>query len=421
MTRLRLTSMRRAAELPSEIFPHVGVHQVMATLGYGDAIGNEALGIQRVLRENGYDSRIYVQTADPRLEDRTSDYRGLIEVSRPDNILIHHFSIGSRASRVAFALPDRMMLVYHNITPPEYFINVNPTLMQLCFNGRRELGAYKSRCELAVCDSAFNRLELDQLGFPRTGVLPVVPNFEHLEGTPRRHLADGFDDAWTNILFVGRMIPNKRIEDLVRFFHSYRLNYNPASRLLLVGSHSGFERYVAALYDLIATLDTPNVHLIGYVSNEELTALYDVADLFLSASEHEGFCVPLVEAFYKRVPVIAFAATAVPDTMDGGGVLYDHKDPRRVASIMNTVLADATLQEEILQAQDAAVGRLLRQDFASTLLMFLDQVRRAPHMEQPRVTWDFWHQFDRSEALDELQQYRPSAFGALPKESERRR
>ena len=413
--------MRGAVEVPSETSPHGGVHQVMATLGYGDAIGNEALGIQRVLRETGYDSRIYVQTADPRLEDRTADYRELIEDSRPDNILIHHFSIGSLASRVAFALPDRMMLVYHNITPPEYFIDVNPTLVQLCFSGRRELGAYRSRCELALGDSAFNRRELDQMGFPRTGVLPVVPSFEHLEGAPHRHLTEGFDDAWTNILFVGRMIPNKRIEDLVRFFHAYHLKYNPASRLLLVGSYSGFDKYVAALHDLIATLDTPNVHLIGHVSNEELTALYDVADLFLSASEHEGFCVPLVEAFYKRVPVVAFAATAVPDTMDGGGVLYDHKDPRHVASIMNAVLADATLQEEILRAQDAALDRFLRRDFAGTLLVFVDQVRRAPHVERPRVTWDFWHQFDRSEELEELRQFRPSAFGALPKESEGRR
>ena len=389
----------------------------MATLGYGDAIGNEALGIQRVLHETGYDSRIYVQTADPRLEDLTADYRELIVDSRPDNILIHHFSIGSRASRVAFALPDRMMLIYHNITPPEYFIGVNPTLVQLCFTGRRELSAYRSRCDLAVGDSAFNRRELDQMGFPRTGVLPVVPSFEHLEDPPNRLLAEGFDDAWTNILFVGRMIPNKRIEDLIRFFHAYRVKYNPASRLLLVGAQRGFDEYVAAIHDLIARLDTSNVHLIGHVSNEELTALYDVADLFLSASEHEGFCVPLVEAFYKRVPVVAFAATAVPDTMDGGGVLYEHKDPRHVASLMNAVLEDAALQGEILRAQDAALARLLRKDFAGTLLAFVDQVRRAPRVEQPRVTWDFWHQLDRSEELDELQQYRPSAFQARPKES----
>ena len=97
------------------------VHQVLATLGYGDAIGHEVVGIQRVLREAGYQSEIFVETADPRLEDLTVDFRELPEASHPDNILIHHFSIGSRASRIAYALPDRMVLIYHNITPPRVF------------------------------------------------------------------------------------------------------------------------------------------------------------------------------------------------------------------------------------------------------------------------------------------------------------
>lgn len=393
----------------------VQVHQVLATLGYGDAIGNEVLGIQKVLCGAGYASRIYVQSAEPRVEDLTADYRDLLEESHPDNILIHHFSIGSRASRVAYALPDRMILVYHNITPPEYFIGVNPTLVQLCYSGRRELRAYVSRCDLALGDSEFNRVELEQMGFPRTGVLPVVPGFDHLDVTPNRLLAREFDDAWTNILFVGRTIPNKRIEDLVRFFHVYRRRYNPASRLLLVGSHSGFEDYLASVSNLIATLGTPDVHLIGHVSNEELTALYDVADLFLSASEHEGFCVPLVEAFRKRIPVVAFAATAVPATMDGGGVLYDYKDARHVASLMHAVLSDRVLEAEILRAQDAALDRLLRADFDQTVLGFVDQVRLAPRLPRPKITWDFWDQLERSNELEELRQYRPSAYQALPK------
>ena len=294
------------------------VHQVLATLGYGDAIGNEALGIRRVLLDAGYESRIYVETVDPRLEDETEDYRDLIDDSRPDNVLIHHFSLGSRASRVAFALPDRMILVYHNITPVRFLLDVRSPVVAQCYTGRRELGAYAPRCDLALGDSAFNRSELDALGFPRTGVLPVVPDFAHLDVTPHPWLARQFDDAATNILFVGRLIPNKRIEDLVRFFHAYRRRYNRASRLLLVGAHDLFDDYRAALADLVRRLGIPDVHLIGHVSNEELTALYDVADLFLSASEHEGFCVPLVEAFHKRIPVIAFAAAAVPATMDGG-------------------------------------------------------------------------------------------------------
>jgi L-malate glycosyltransferase len=396
--------------------PRPQVHQVLATLGYGDAIGHEVLGIQRVLREAGYASDIFVETADPRLEHRTRDYRDLLDVSDPDSVLIHHFSIGSRASRVAYALPDKMVLVYHNITPPEFFIGVHPLLVQLCFMGRRELGAYRSRCVLALGDSAFNRDELDALGFPRTGVLPVVPSFGHLAGTPDRRLADGFDDGWTNILFVGRMIPNKRIDDLIRTFHAYKTQCNPRARLLLVGSYGGFDLYFAMLQQLVATLGVPDVFFMGHVSNEELSAFYDVADIFLCASEHEGFCVPLVEAFHKRIPVVAYAAAAVPSTMDGGGVLYTDKSPLHVAQVLHAIADDEDLADRIVASQDAALARLLAQDFPGTLLTFVDQAIAAPSGEAPPVPFDFWDQFDLAERLEEVRLYRPSALRALPEQ-----
>ena len=392
----------------------IAVHQVMATLGYGDAIGNEALGIQRVLQDAGYASRIYVETVEKRLEDRTEDYRCLVDDSHADNILIHHFSIGSRASRVAFALPDRMILVYHNITPAHYFLDARFSIAKQCYTGRRELGAYAARCDLALGDSAFNRAELDALGFSHTGVLPVVPDFSHLDVTPHPWLARQFDDDSTNILFVGRIIPNKRIDDVIRFFHAYQSRYNPASRLLLVGSHTLFDDYRASIAHLIRRLGTPNVHLIGHVTNEELTAFYDVADLFLSASEHEGFCVPLIEAFHKRIPVVAFAAAAVPATMDGGGILYEHKDPRHVAALINTVLTDATLEDEVLASQDAALARLRARDFAGTLLEFVERVRTAPRRPPCRVAPDFWKQLALFEHLQDLKIFRPSVYGALP-------
>ena len=179
---------------------------MLATLGYGDAIGHEVLGIQRVLRAAGYESEIFVETADYRLESMTRDYRELVDASHPDNLLLHHFSLGSKASRTAFALPDRMALIYHNITPPEYFVGVHRTLARQCFRGRRELHAYVDRCDLALGDSEFNRQDLEALGFPRTAVLPVVPDFSHLDLEPNWLVARDFDDDWTNIVFVGRVI-----------------------------------------------------------------------------------------------------------------------------------------------------------------------------------------------------------------------
>ena len=226
--------------------------------------------------------------------------------------------------------------------PPEFFVGLHRSLSSECFRGRRELRAYADRCDLALGDSEFNRQDLEALGFRRTGVLPVVPDFSHLDGVADRTVADLFDDTWTNVLFVGRMVPNKKLEDVIRFFHAYHTFYNPRSRLLLVGAHGGFERYTAALHQLTATLGNSHVHFVGPVSNEELVAFYEIADLFLCASEHEGFCVPLVEAFYKQIPVLAYAATAVPATMDGAGVLYCDKDPSHVAALMDAVVSNAS-------------------------------------------------------------------------------
>jgi glycosyltransferase involved in cell wall biosynthesis len=390
------------------------VHQVLATLGYGDAIGNEVLGIQRVLRAAGYESEIFVETADPRVEHLTIDYREMVGAVTPDDILIHHFSIGSRASRTAYALPGRMVLVYHNITPPEYFVGVHDDLVKLCFRGRREQTAYAGRCTLALGDSEYNRQELEALGFSPSGVLPVVPDFVHLDRATDGALATNLDDGVANVMFVGRVIPNKKFEDVIRAFHVYRTRHNPQSRLLLVGSYSGFERYLAMLQGLIAKLGTPDVHFLGHVSNEELSAFYDVADLFLCASEHEGFCVPLIESFYKRVPVLAYAATAVPATMDGGGVLYHTKDPWHIAGLMDAVLGEPAIEEAVVASQDAALARLLAKDFAGTLLRFVEQVAATPPRPAPEVPWDFWPQFEQFDRFEELRQFRPALFRALP-------
>src|SRR5262245_55780044 len=392
------------------------IHQVLATLGYGDAIGHEVLGIQRVLRQSGYDSDIFVQTADPRLEDLTRDYRDLIDTSDASTILIHHFSIGSRASRIAYAVPGRQILIYHNITPPRFFVDVHERLAELCLKGRRELGIYPGRVDLALGDSEFNRAELEALGFSPTGVLPVVPDLSHLDVAPNALVAAGFDDDWTNIVFVGRIIPNKRIEDVIRYFHAYQRGFNQRSRLIFVGSYTGYERYLAMLHSMVSMLGTANVHFTGHVTDAELTAYYDVADLFLCASAHEGFCVPIVESFYKEVPVIAYAATAVPSTMDGAGVLYETQDPVEVAALMDAVLGNPPLYDSIVERQLQALDRLRAKDFGGTLLKFVAQVLARPPRPAPPIAWDFWDQFRLAEELQELQQYRPGIYQGLPEE-----
>src|SRR5438477_502671 len=199
---------------------------------------------------------------------------------------------------------------------------------------------------------------LRKAGFAPTGVLPVVPDFSHLDLEPNDLVAGQLDDEMTNIVFVGRIIPNKRIEDVIRYFHAYQRSFNPRSRLIFVGSYTGYDKYLAMLHELVADLGTSRVQFTGHVTDAELTAYYEVADLFLCASAHEGFCVPIMEAFYKQVPVVAYAATAVPATMDGAGVLYTTKDPLEVAAIVDAVLSDDVVCDAIVRKQNDALARL---------------------------------------------------------------
>jgi glycosyltransferase involved in cell wall biosynthesis len=176
-----------------------------------------------------------------------------------------------------------------------------------------------------------------------------------------------------------------------------------------------------ALNDLVARLGNAHVHFMGHVSDAELVAFYDVADLFLCASEHEGFCVPLVEAFYKEGPVLAYAATAVPSTMDGAGVLFEDKDPIHVATLMDAIVSSPDIQDKIVEGQLTAVDRLRSKDFAGTLLGFVDAILARPRAPKPSVAFDFWHQFDSAQELEELRLYRPAIYQALPVQPEIRK
>ncbi len=386
-----------------------GVHQVLATLRSGDAISNQALGIARVLREAGYDSEIIAEQAETGLRDLIVDDRDIRDVVGPDDIVLLHFSIGSRAMHAAFAWPSRMILMYHNVTPPEHFVGVYDTLARLCHQGRRELAAFRARVDLALGDSEYNRRELDALGFAPTAVFPVVPDFRHLSGPPDPTVLALFDDDWTNILFVGRVATNKRPDNLIRHVHGYQTRFNPRSRLLVAGTAEGFGDYLVRLRVLAAELGVEEVHFLGQVTNEALAALYAVADVFLSASEHEGFCVPLLEAFYMGVPVVALGSSAVPDTLDGGGVLYTAQDD--VAAILHALVTDETRRDRVLAAQNAALGRWLSQDFTGLLLARIAQAAAAPRRPPPPVADGFWDAF---EAVADATLTRPLAFHRLP-------
>jgi len=344
------------------------VHQLLAALSYGDAIGNEALAIQGHLRSAGFDSQIFAERIHPRMAGAALPLWRYRQVSAPETVCLFHFSIGSASERLIFSSPDRLVLIYHNITPASFFLGFHNHLAGLCHHGRRELAAFAARTELALGDSEFNRRELEAAGFRRTGVLPIVIDLAAYARPASRVASRLYADGRTNLLFVGRMIPNKKIDDLIRVFATYQRECEPASRLLLVGDTRGHERYFRRLSELVDELGVEEVVFTGQVDHDDLLAYYRSADLFLCLSEHEGYCVPLVEAMALGVPVVAFDAGAVAETLRGGGVLLKDKRPILVAELVHRILSDASLRTSILDSQRRAVESLRRTDFESLLL-----------------------------------------------------
>jgi glycosyltransferase involved in cell wall biosynthesis len=296
------------------------------------------------------------------------------ERSGPDNVIILHFSIGSQVSSFAYHLPDKLMLVYHNITPPHWFAHYLPRVAKQCFKGRQELTRLTDRTSLAVGVSEYNRRELESMGFDPTGVLPYRSDPELFSVSPSSSVFEMFDDAKVNFLFVGRVMPNKRFEDLLKVFKIYQKHIDRNCRLILVGECCDFERYYEDLLGLADKLALENVFFPGHVSTSDLVAYYSVADLFLCMSEHEGFCAPILEAFRFGIPVMAFAAGAVPETMGGAGVLIHEKKFEEIAELAFLLLNDATLHERVVAEQDRVLEEIASRDTEGLLLDFVKRV-----------------------------------------------
>ncbi|MFQ5792249.1 MAG: glycosyltransferase [Acidobacteriota bacterium] len=359
------------------------IHQMLAALSFGDAIGDEALRIRQILRRRGFDSEIFAESVHPEMAGRARklwDYR---KVSSRENVVILHFSIGAGVSTFAYHLPDRILLIYHNITPARWFSPYHAHLAGLCYHGRRELAAFAKRTSLALGDSEFNRSELEAIGFHPTGKLPLLLDLDRLSVPASSTILGMFDDDKTNFLFVGRVIPNKRFEDVIKVFHIYRNFIDSNSRLLLVGEWQGFEQYFDALVRLVDDLALKDVVFTGHVDTDDLVAYYRAADVFLCMSEHEGFCVPLIEAFQFGVPVIAYEAGAVPETLGGAGVLVREKRYQEIAELAYLLVHDTELRQRIVAGQYRVLEKMSSRDDEATLMGFVDQVLGSASAEGP--------------------------------------
>jgi glycosyltransferase involved in cell wall biosynthesis len=352
----------------------VDVHQFATSLAYGDAISDEMLEIRKVLRAAGFGSEIFVRFLDPRMAGLARDYREYAKMGSPQNVAIFHFSIGSPVSKLFSRIPDRKIMIYHNITPYEFFLDHHRILTRECYKGRLEMRLFEGKVDLALGDSEFNRLELERAGFAPTGVLPILADFSKFDVPGDPVIRDIYDNGKTTLLFVGRVIPNKKFEDVIRTFYFYRTQFNPESQLILAGDDRGIERYRASLEDLIGRLGLEDVHITGHVDFDELVSFYRLARCYLSFSEHEGFGVPLLEAFHMGVPVVAFAGGAVEETMNGGGVLLREKDFLRTAALIHCLERNAALRRQVVEGQGKALAKYDRANAARVLIEHVKKV-----------------------------------------------
>ena len=325
------------------------IHQIVVSASPGDAVTNSAFSFQEVLHQCGR-SEVFARYIDPRLHDKVVPLSDYERRAHPDNILIYHMSIGE-PEVVQFLLGrrERLVLIYHNITPAEYFAALDPAFAGLLACGRSELALLRERTEMALADSAYNARELEDLGYRDVRVSPLPVDVARLHGvepdpetTATLHGLDG-----PLILFVGQLLPHKRPDLLLMAYHVLLTYFMPQAHLVLLGPARS-PRYHRALQTLAAELNLHQAQIPGWLNREQLAAYYRRADVFATMSEHEGVCVPLLEAMSFDVPVVARAYGAIPETMgDAGLLLPPGDDPFMVAEALAELLTSETLRVEL--------------------------------------------------------------------------
>jgi glycosyltransferase involved in cell wall biosynthesis len=356
----------------------VRVDQVIPSLASRDAIGVHTLHLRDGLRAAGIDSDIFYGSHTP---DVQGEGRPVIDLGRAgrDRWLLYQASIGSPVFDILAARTEPKLVNYHNITPADLLRDWEPAVAYEVALGRTQLARLAPQSRFAVADSAFNESELAALGYQGTAVVPLLIDMQSKSGEPDRPLAEFLRQrkdraGGADLLYVGKISPHKAPHDLVKMLDVLRRTDDPAARLHLVGSPLG-ETYEPALRAFIAELGlTDAVTLAGSVSGAELESYFRAADVFVMASDHEGFCVPLAEAMGHGVPIVAYGVTAVPETVGGAGLVLTDKSPVPFAAAVGRVLRDARLRE-VLAA--AGLARAASFDLAASTRRFVALVQKA--------------------------------------------
>ncbi len=357
------------------------IYQMVHTLNYGDAISSEALAIKRVLGEEGIKSTIYSLHAHQLVAHETRSWTFLEsdieETKRQGNsaLLLLHYSLASPLNELFSRLPGlRRAIIYHNLTPVSWFSSYNARVRADLHRGREELAELCHTADTVLADSTFNRDELHHLGVDKVAVLPLFLDTKKWISTPSRPTLKGVirRAASVNILHVGRLAPNKCLEDVIKAFYFYHHKINQQSRLWLIGIDIDTEIYAFELHSLVRQLRLQDaVCFTGAVADSELRTFYENSQLYLCLSEHEGFCVPLLEAMYFSLPVIAYASCAVQETLGDGGLLLKNKDPEKIAELIDLVLSNEAIKKQMKTNAQTQLAHFSEERFRTLLKTLL--------------------------------------------------
>lgn len=321
--------------------------QIHCYMAANDAVSHIVCDIAAMLDAYKIDNRIMgISKAEQIILDKGKwvDIRTLAEVISHDTLVIYHYALPTPLSKAIAELNSPKVLLYHNVTPPVFFEKYNQHMHNFVAEGIREVISMAPHFTYAWGDSAYNCSQLHEAGYLRTAVANPPYDFNRFSKIqPSKKITK--KHGAKSILFVGRISPNKRQEDIIKAFYYYQ-RINPNSELTLVGNFDVFESYKQELDQLSIKLNVP-INITGSIPLDELVAYYRNADLFLCMSEHEGFCIPLIEAMYSGIPVVAFDSSAISETIGNAGIIFKQKHFPSVAHLMNCVLNDKSLQEKM--------------------------------------------------------------------------
>ncbi len=356
------------------------IYQAVESLNVGDAVANDAVAIDRLLKKMGVCGGIYV-TNEANIAKRylhtIAEPIGKLPPLDEEDVLILHHCIANEFCNVIPKLSCRKILIYHNITPPSFFQNFQTGWSDLVTLGLKQLKDMANIFDCCIADSEFNKNDLIKAGYTcPIYVCPCLIPFEDYEKAPDTDIINQYSDGCTNVLFVGRVCPHKKQEDILHAFGIYQKYYDPTARLFLVGG-MGIGIYDDLLKRYIEEQQIENVIITGSVPFAQILAYYAIADVFVCMSEHEGLCIPLLEAMYFHIPILAYAAAAIPDTLGDGGILLQKKDFPLAAGWINRLVHDKELRGYLLQGQQEQLKKFetakVETEFKNLLESFIRQ------------------------------------------------